>query len=138
MSVQKGGAGGYDDGQAGGMGKSRDKKRRAGLSAKTGGRSGQSEQKRAELGLQRMANHGPRVAEPLAERRRWFNLCGGGWEAVTAGGRACVGAGSRPGRVPAVMRRHLGYTLRLIGPQLRGRMAVIAGGGGGLAGICPH
>lgn len=61
-------------------------------------------------------------------RRGRFNLCGGGG---VRGGR------SRPGRVPAVMRRHLGYALRRAGPQLRASTAEMARGGGGTAGTRP-
>lgn len=67
---------------------------------------------------------------------------GGGGGLTSAAGaaaaRARAGAGCRPGRVPAVMRRHLGYALRLTGPQLRGSTAEIARGGGGIAGTCPR
>lgn len=67
---------------------------------------------------------------------------GGGGGLTSAAGaaaeRVCAGAGCCLGRVPAVMRRHLGYALRLTGPQLRGRTAAMARGGGGVAGTCPR
>lgn len=105
--------------------------KKVGSPFKTGGRSGQWEQKRARLGLSGAANHGSSTAEPLGGAGGWEG--GGGLTSAAArgvggggGGRARGEAAPAPGGSVRVVPRHLGYAQSLSGPRLRGRTATAA------------